>query len=146
MKGLLFYIFLFTSIYNINAQNSSPDYSFFCAGHTYGNSNSPHYGIHYPFVDFIPYLNSYSNMDIGFLTGDVVLTGTSDYWDSAQVDINKLNMPIYIAAGNHDVGAEFVSRFGQYYYSFIHNNDLFIILTPGLDSWNIKGSQLEFLE
>jgi hypothetical protein len=43
------------------------------------------------------------------------------------------------------MGSEFVNRFNNYYYSFVHNDDLFIVLTPGLDAWNITGSQLDFL-
>ncbi len=54
-------------------------------------------------------------------------------------------MPWHIAAGNHDIGPEFINRFQDYYYSFLHRNDLFIILTPGLDNWNIRGDQLTFL-
>ena len=145
MKKIVVYLFVLILPGNLNAQNDIPIYSFFTAGHTYGNPNSPHYGLHYPFVDYIPTINNYPNMELGFLTGDVVVAGTAAYWDSAQVDIDKLNMPVYIAAGNHDIGAEFVNRFGDYYFSFEHNNDLFIVLTPGLDSWNISGSQLEFL-
>lgn len=146
MKKTLLYIFILFQAYNICAQNDSVEYSFFTAGHTYGNPNSPHYGLHYPFVDFIPEINNYPLMSLGFLTGDVVVSGTPEYWDSAQIDINKLNIPIYLAAGNHDIGSEFVNRFGEYYFSFNFNNDLFIVLTPGLDSWNISGQQLTFLE
>lgn len=120
-------------------------YSFFTAGHTYGNPNSYHYGLHYPFVNYIPTINNYSNMELGVLTGDVVYSATAAYWDSALIDINKFDVPIYIAAGNHDMGTEFVNRFQNYYSSFVHKNDLFILLTPFLDSWNISGEQLDFL-
>ena len=145
MKRILLYLFILALPGNLKAQNSAPVYSFFSAGHTYGPPLSYHYGLHYPFVDYFPEIESYPNIELGFLTGDVVYTGTAAYWDSAQTDINKLNMPVYIAAGNHDMGSEFISRFGDYYFSFKHNNDLFIVLTPGLDSWNISGNQLEFL-
>ncbi len=73
-------------------------------------------------------------MEYGFFTGDVVVSSTSTYWDSAINDINKLSLTTFIAAGNHDIGSEFVNRFGNYYFSFKHKNDLFIVLTPGLDS------------
>lgn len=145
MKRLVLIIFILFSLASVSAQRSTPVYSFFAAGHTYGNPNHPHYGLHYPFVDYIPTINDYPSMDFGFLTGDVVVYGEADYWDSAQIDISTLNFPISIAAGNHDIGQEFVNRFGEYYFSFNHNNDLFIVLCPGLSSWNIVGDQLEFL-
>lgn len=146
MKKIIFCLIILSNIGLLSAQTDTVIYSFFTAGHTYGNPNSPHYGLHYPFTDFFPYLNTYPNMDLGFLTGDVVVQGTAAYWDSAQMDMALLNIPIFIAAGNHDIGSEFVNRFGEYYYSLIHNGDLFIVLTPGLDSWNISGQQLMFLE
>ncbi len=145
VKKLLLYFSILFLLVNVEAQNRTPLYSFFSAGHTYGNPMSPQYGLHPPFVEYIPAINNYPNIVLGVLTGDVVLHPTADYWDSAQIDIDKLNMPVRLAAGNHDMGSEFVNRFGDYYYSFTHNNDLFIVLTPGLDSWNIVGDQLEFL-
>ena len=38
------------------------------------------------------------------------------------------------------------SRYGITYYSFIHENDLIIVLDPNIDQWNISGDQLEFLQ
>jgi hypothetical protein len=40
----------------------------------------------------------------------------------------------------------FEERYGITYYSFIYNQDLFIILDPNIDGWNISGPQLEFLK
>jgi len=144
MKKIVIIVVILFSFAAVQGQKT-PLYSFFSAGHTYGNPNSPHYGLHYPFVDYFPVLNGLPNIEFSFLTGDVVVYNYASYWDSAQEDISNLNMSIYIAAGNHDIGQEFVERFGDYYYSFKSNNDLFIVLTPGLDSWNISGAQLEFL-
>lgn len=130
----------------IHAFGQNPIYSFFCAGHTYGNPNNVQYGLHANFVDYFPELNANHQMELGFLTGDVVAAPTAQYWDSAQLDMAKLNMPLYIAAGNHDISQEFVNRFGDYYFAFQHQQDLFIVLTPGLNQWNIEGDQLLFLE
>lgn len=130
----------------LGAQNKSPLYSFFCAGHTYGNPNNIQFGLHQSFVDYIPRLNANPSMELGFLTGDVVYHSIPQYWDSAQVDMDLFEMPYYIAAGNHDIGVEFTERFGDYYYSFTHREDLFIVLAPGLSQWNIEGDQLAFLE
>lgn len=145
MKNILVFLFVVSFIGSIKAQNDSILYSFFAAGHTYGSPMNPQFGLYDPFVDYIPTINNYPNMTYGVFTGDVVVTSTIAYWDSAIVDMNKLNMPTYIAAGNHDIGPNFTSKFGDYYFSFKHDSDLFIVLTPGLDSWNIMGSQLDFL-
>lgn len=141
--AITFAVFLLT-VSSIDSQTEQPSYSFFAAGHTYGNPISFQYGLHPPFVDYIPTINSYPDLELGFLTGDVVPTATAAYWDSAEVDINSLDMPVYMAAGNHDIGKEFSSRY-QYFNSMVHKGDLFITLAPGLTEWNIIGEQLEFL-
>ncbi|MCD6178635.1 MAG: hypothetical protein J7K39_01910, partial [Bacteroidales bacterium] len=83
MRKTLLYLFALVLLGNIKAQNSTAIYSFFTAGHTYGSPNNPHLGLHYPFVYYIPTINNYPNMEYGFFTGDVVVSSTSTYWDSA---------------------------------------------------------------
>ena len=78
----------------------------------------------------------------------MVITGTEQNWNEVDVDINELGLPVYFAAGNHDMTdrALFESRYGQTYYSFVHQSDLFIVLDPNIDEWNISGDQLQFLQ
>ena len=118
------------------------DYAFFVAGHAYGHPSEKHVGLHTPFVNQIPFINKYPNMEFGILTGDVVRRSTQAYWDSVQVDIGRFSIPIYIAAGNHDRGEIFESLY-PYYQSFWREDDLFIILSP--TDWNIEGEQKDFL-
>jgi len=125
------------------AMLANSKYSFFVAGHTYGNPNKIKYGLHPPFVNSIPYINSYPKMSFGVLLGDVVPKPTKDYWDSALSDIGNFSIPIHIAAGNHDKGFEFEKKFNDYYYHFLYEDDLFIILSP--TNWNIIGKQKKFL-
>jgi hypothetical protein len=124
-------------------QEQLSEYSFFVGGHAYGNPNHPQYGLYPPLVKGVDSLISRTPVDFGVLTGDVVVKPTTAYWDSAQKDIDRFHIPIHIAAGNHDKGEEFEKRFGDYYYSFSHRNDLFIVLAP--ENWNISGEQLAFL-
>jgi len=126
-----------------NKESNEPKYSFFIAGHTYGNPMKFQHGLYPPFVNTISYINSYPKMSFGILAGDVVPKPTKEYWDSAISDINKFSIPIHIAAGNHDRGVEFQKRFKNYYYHFKYENDLFIILSP--TNWNIEKQQKEFL-
>lgn len=141
---LLFIIIL--PLQNALAQSKEHQYSFFTAGHTYGNPNSPQLGLLPSFLDYLPQLNADSKMELAFLTGDFVESPTEENYNAAQTDLDKFSMPYYIAAGNHDISPEFESRFNEYYFSFTHHQDLFIILTPGLNKWNIEGEQLAFLE
>jgi len=119
-------------------------YSFFVAGHVYGNPNSPQLGIFPPFKKHINYINNYKNIEFGVFTGDVVVTPDTAHWEAFVLDQEQFNIPTHIAAGNHDRGRIFLDIYERYYYYFIQNNDLFIILNP--TAWSITGEQKEFLE
>ncbi len=84
-------------------------------------------------------------MEFGFLLGDVVRDTTASSWDAVMEDINLINIPVFVASGNHDNSQEYLTRFGSYYYYFINYNDLFIVLSPSLTKWNIIDDQKEFL-
>lgn len=144
VQKLILIVALFAQNLNSNAQNDTIIYSFYTAGHAYGNPLSYGFGLHPPFVEFIPTLNSYEKIDFGVFTGDVVYSSTAAYWDSAQIDFDKLTKPFYIAPGNHDIGPEFKARFNTYQHSFIHKNDLHIIVTVN-SGWSIVNSRLDFL-
>lgn len=119
-----------------------PNYTFFVVGHTYGHPQGTQKGLYLPFVEQIPFINDYPNIGLGILTGDVVRRSTQESWDSVQADIDKFFIPIHIAAGNHDRGPIFENLY-PYFYSFVKEDDLFIILSP--TNWNIEGAQKEFL-
>lgn len=150
MNMLLRIIILFIIILPLQkalGQSREHQYSFFTAGHTYGNPNSPQLGLLPSFLEYLPQLNADSKMELAFLTGDFVQSPTEENYNAAQADLDKFSMPYYIAAGNHDISPEFESRFNNYFLSFKHHEDLFIILTPmfNLVNWNIEGEQLDFL-
>jgi len=124
-------------------------YSFFVAGHTYGKPGVNNIGLHPPFVEKFGYINSRSEIAFGVFTGDIVSPNpTIQDWGEVDDDIETLGLPVYFAVGNHDMENRpvFENRYGDTYYSFIHENDFFIILDPNIDGWNISGEQLSFLE
>lgn len=127
---------------------SSGLYSFFVAGHAYGKPGVNNIGVHPPFKDKFDFIRNDEFIDFGVFTGDIVLSGTEQNWNEVDADISLLEHPVYFAAGNHDITdrALFESRYGQTYKSFIHHSDLFIILDPNIDNWNISGEQLQFLK
>ena len=89
------------------------------------------------------------NIQYGFLTGDIVYRSTAEEWDAIDEDIESLGVPVHMAPGNHDVASKLFERRyavnGKTYYKFSIRGDLFIILDPNIDSWNISGDQLLFL-
>lgn len=123
-------------------------YSFFVAGHTYGKPGVDNIGLHPPFQEKYGLIKADKHIDFGVLTGDIVLRGSTTNWDEVDVDIAQLERPVHFAVGNHDMTdrALYEARYGKTYASFIHQDDLCIILDPNLDHWNISGKQLEFLE
>ncbi len=133
-------------LYGCNSKsNRTPiKYSFFVAGHTYGNPMQKNIGLYPPFKELTESINKNPKYELGVFTGDVVRTPDIEHWTEAINDINNFNVPIHIARGNHDGGAIFDSLFHKSFYAFKKHNDLFIILAPA--GWNIKNQQLEFLD
>jgi hypothetical protein len=124
-------------------------HSFFVAGHTYGNpmDKSHPEGLYKPFKDKFEFINNDKNIDLGFLLGDIVWTSKNPkYWDTALRDINTLEPDIYPVRGNHDGTLElFESRFGKSYKTFVHKNNLYVLLDANRDDWSISGEQLLFV-
>jgi len=121
-------------------------YSFFIAGHTYGNPSerANNIGLYKPFKNKTEFINNQENMKYVFLLGDVVWG--QNFWKRTQEDISKFSMPVHVSRGNHDGKLEnFEKLFGKSYKKFFEGNDLFVILDLNLDHWNITGEQLTFL-
>jgi len=126
-------------------------YSFFVAGHTYGTPGVNNIGLHPPFRNELKSIRMNPNIDMGFLTGDIVWTSTVTNWDEVDSDLKSLGVPVYFAPGNHDVTDRelFTNRYGKLgktYWQFERKGDLFIILDPNIANWNISGDQLIFLK
>lgn len=124
------------------------DYSFFVAGHVYGEPGVNNIGVHPPFKSKFNLIKKDSLIQFGVFTGDIVYQPTKEDWDEIDVDISDLSIPVYFAAGNHDMidRSLFEKRYGDTYYHFVKNEDLYIVLDPNIDNWNISGKQLTFLE
>lgn len=149
MKTLKFIITLAIILFTITLQSQNDSYSFFVAGHTYGAPGVDNEGFHPLFKQKFNYIQSRTEIKFGVLTGDIVSPNpTEQDWDEIDTDIGTLGLPIHFAVGNHDMENRplFESRYGITYYYFIYQDDLFIVLDPNIDEWNISGEQLEFLK
>lgn len=87
-------------------------------------------------------------MELGVLTGDVVKYSDTLLWQAAGWELTGLHTPIYLAPGNHDVQGERLHPylFNNSYCQTQRNGDLFIILDPEIDGWNVPAEQLHFLD
>jgi len=152
LKKIIWRVILITFIgFTFSCQKEEPEpdqsYSFFVAGHTYGMPGVDNIGLHPPFQDKFEYVNS-RNIDLGFLTGDIVNEGSEKNWNEVDSVLNYLNADVYYVAGNHDLTDRklFEIRYGITYFSFKKHEDLFIVLDPNTDHWNISGTQMNFLK
>ncbi len=139
--------FLLFVLIACNKPSKNIKYSFFVAGHTYGNpyGKIKNKGLYIPFKNKIDYINKQSDIKHGFLLGDVVWTPKG--WEDALKDIKTFQIPVDIVRGNHDGNLEaFKKKFGNSFKNFFIENDLFIILDLNLDQWNITGEQLDFFK
>ncbi len=133
---------------NADIEYTGINYSFFVAGHVYGNPQIMQSGLYPPFKEKFDYIKNDSMIKFGVFTGDIVRRGTEEEWDKIDKDITGLAIPVYFALGNHDNKNRelFIERYGETYFDFTYKNDLFIILDPNIDGWNIAGDQSEFLK
>ncbi|MCF6169411.1 MAG: metallophosphoesterase [Bacteroidales bacterium] len=136
------------------SRETAPDaYSFFVAGHSYGDVMATNTHLHPPFKKQWPFIQSYPDISFGVLVGDIVRESTTENWDVVDEDLAELNLPVYFAPGNHDVftGDLFAMRYGdslhdnRTYRYFRKQQDLLVFLDSELDEWNISGHQLDFL-
>lgn len=130
------------------AQQDSILYSFFVAGHSSGASGVNNPGLHPPFKAHFQQLQNHPHLALGILAGDFVSPQpTPQDFDEVDADLSALPFPVYLAPGNHDMENrnEFEQRYGSTFFSFTHQNDLFIILDPNYESWNISEEQLSFI-
>ncbi len=153
MLRSFFIVLILTSLVSCQYNEEKVSYSFFVAGHTYGNRSVGQKGLHPPFKASFPIIQSYEGISMGFLTGDIVFKCDSSSWDAVDQDLEALGIPVYLTPGNHDVvdRALYESRYSSpitqtTYYSFYFMKDLFIVLDATIDPWNISGDQLDFLE
>jgi hypothetical protein len=128
--------------------SQTTEYSFFIAGHVYGSPGINNLGFHPPFKAKFNYIQGREEIKFGILLGDIVITGTEQNWNEVDAEVDTLGLPVYFAPGNHDMTNRelYENRYGDSYFSFTYNNDLFIILDPNIDNWNISGDQLSFVE
>ena len=154
--AIIFLSALLTACQKKHPLSPEPDpepYSFFIAGHTYGNHLAENIHLHPPFKNQFAYIRDYPDITFGILTGDIVRESNVKSWDAVDEDIADLGMPVYFAPGNHDVNNRelFELRYGdplnnnRTYRYFKNEQDLFIVLDSELDEWNISGDQLTFL-
>jgi len=123
-------------------------YSFFVAGHVYGKPGVDNIGFHPPFRQKFDLIKNDSSIKFGVLTGDIVSSGTTTNWDEIDRDVEELGIEVHFTVGNHDMSDRklFETRYGRTFYSYSYNKDLFIVLDPNLDGWNISHEQLQFLK
>jgi predicted MPP superfamily phosphohydrolase len=99
-KSMLF-LSLVSLLFSCSQKKADP-YSFFVAGHTYGGRGMYYQGLHPPFEARFDLINE-RGVELGFLTGDIVVEVSDKDWDEVDSVLRFLNARVYFAAGNHDV-------------------------------------------
>lgn len=147
--NLFKYVFLLFLLPLITTAQSDTLYSFFVAGHSSGVQGRNNIGLSPSFKDKFPLIKANDNIQFGILTGDIVSPFPDEQdWIEVDQDIDTLGLPVYFTVGNHDMENRpvYENRYGKTYYKFLHENDLFIVLDPNVDGWNISGEQLNFFK
>ena len=137
-------------------------YSFFAAGHAYGDPHAKvRDGLYPPFRVGLSRFLAGESVDFGVLLGDTVFRPSKESWDLVDGQLSELPFPVHLVAGNHDLvppgwpdevpedylhRPDWEARYGKTYRSFRRGSDHFVILDPNIDGWRILGDQLAFLD
>ena len=84
--------------------------------------------------------------------GDATEMGRVSEYDVYQQLVAQVGAPLYIVPGNHDVRwhdagkREFITRFGEPYRSFTHENVHFVLLDTSIDAETHGHFELDMLE
>lgn len=125
--------------------DSTYHYSFFVSGHFHGSSKNTS-GL--PAKTLRENIIAINNSGAAFLIclGDLFLDIKNDIPKYKSSFIDKLEMPLYNAPGNHDISGDvYESNFGKSFYFFKEKSELFIILNTELNDGSIEGEQLSML-
>ena len=118
--------------------------TFAVAGHAYGNPESFTSSIYPPFLN---QLKNGTRSSLLFLTGDVVAHPTLENWDKVKSELDSLDLPWYIAPGNHDISPYMDQKIqSQRYLSIKSNNNLFLVLNTCFAGWSVDSAQIKFIE
>lgn len=147
----------FSSPFNgkvLDYSNTQENYSFILAGHIYGSPTSTSV---YPSVSFISNIDMINHNNVTFLIlmGDIYGSARPPYIENFKKSIiSKIDVPMFNAVGNHDVGSHgyvenrelYVENFGHTIYDFTYGSEMYIILDGEIDQGEITGEQLGYLK
>ena len=119
-------------------------YSFFAAGHSYGDPHAKvRDGLYAPFCAELSCLLANRGVDFGVLLGDVVFRPSKESWDLVDKQIAQLSFPIHFVPGNHDIVPSNWTE--EVPADYLYRSD-WEARYGKIDSWRILGDQLAFLD
>lgn len=120
--------------------------SFIVSGHFYGGSGKTS---GYPAASLLGSLDEINSSNASFLVclGDMFMDVSNDIPSYKKSLFSKINIPIYNAVGNHDLtDGIYQNNFGETYYSFWIDKNIFVVLDTEKNDGSIEDQQLELLE
>ncbi|MFC1716540.1 metallophosphoesterase family protein [Candidatus Poribacteria bacterium] len=131
----------------LDLNEKSEEYSFLLAGHLYGSPDNRFSA--FPSSSFLANIDRINSIGSKFFIslGDNYRRADDAHISSYKASVtSKLNMPLFNSAGNHDLTDRnlYEQNFGDTYYHFAYNHELFVILDSELNAGEIIGDQLNF--
>ncbi|MGZ4055323.1 MAG: metallophosphoesterase family protein [Bacteroidia bacterium] len=132
----------------LSVTDTSKSYSFIVSGHFHGGSTNIST---FPASTILAGIDTLNALKPAFLIslGDLFLDVNDVYIEHYQKSFfSKLQMPLYNAVGNHDVGNGnmYEKIYGKTFFSFKIQSEFFIVLNTELNDGSIKDEQLAFFK
>ncbi|MBK9591802.1 MAG: metallophosphoesterase [Crocinitomicaceae bacterium] len=123
-----------------------PIISFAVAGHIYGDPDDYTSSVYPPFLTILNQDHKTRKFDYLFLTGDLVADSTKQIWMNVEDELDALEIPWYIARGNHDNGIYLDQNIQkEKYLSIRKHRALFLVLNTSNAGWTVDSLQRDFL-
>jgi hypothetical protein len=123
-----------------------PIISFAVAGHIYGDPDNYTSSVYPAFLTILKQDYKTRKFDYLFLTGDLVADSSTQIWMNVEHELNALEVPWFIARGNHDYGAYLDENIQEKkYLSIRKHRALFLVLNTSNAGWTVDSLQRDFL-
>lgn len=128
-------------------KSSAINYDFVVIGHAYGNPLNFQLNLYNKLIPELKSIRSLIQPDQYIFTGDVVAKATEENWTNVLNEFDTLNLPYWIAPGNHDLSTDYFKNYVQsdLFFSRREGRNLFLMLNSNYKGWTVNSPQISLI-
>lgn len=122
-------------------------FDFVVIGHAYGNPLNFQLNLYKKLIPELKSIHSLIQPNQYIFTGDLVAKATEENWTNVLNQFDSLNLPYWIAPGNHDISSDYFINNVQsdLFFSRREGRNLFLMLNSNFKGWTINSPQISLI-